>query len=124
VVDLDLKQAVPESTPEPPRTAAIRSVTERLAASRSGFGADAAAIAQREFPAELQAREPPAGLWIVVDTSGRTLRKGTLSRGQSLGTVFTSLQREMPDRHLRAFEARDVPTAQGRSVLVGVSRAD
>lgn len=116
VVELQARQAVPES-----RDAALRQ-SFNAASARNATNVDG--LVRREFPALLDDATPPAGVWIVQDAGGRTLRTGTLAAGETLGSVWTRLQREMPDRRLRPFQMSTVRGARGADVLVGLSRAE
>jgi hypothetical protein len=131
-----MKQPVPESATESlranrapagagasvRRATAFSNVTDKPL-ERADAVPDAAAIAQREFPAAMQDEHPPMGVWVLLDANGRTLRKGTLSAGQSLGAVLTRLHQELPGQRLQPFESRAVQTAQGATLLVGIARA-
>ena len=107
VVDLQMRQAVPES-----------------AEAVQSFGGSVAALVRREFPTLADDPMPPAGVWIVQDGQGRTLRTGTLRTGETLGAITARLQREWPTRRLRPFDTGTVRTTGGATVVVGIARAD
>lgn len=122
IVALNAKQAVPESQ-------AVAVTSERRAADafvrrRAEARTDFGAVVRRDFPTLGRGAAAPVGVWVLVDASGRTLRSGTLAQGQSLGSVLDSLQRDLPDRKLQAFETGIVRLDGGATVLVGVARAD
>jgi hypothetical protein len=118
IVDLQVQQPVPEATADLPRPA------QAFSTARAGNGIGVDALVRREFPTVLGDATPPLGVWIVLDAGGRTLRTGTLARGESLGTVLGRLQREMPERRLRPFEITNLRNTAGAMVPVGVSRAE
>jgi len=125
IVDLAATQPVPESRADAAAAASSgRFLQEGVALRRAEPRPDFGALVRREFPALAQQAQPPTGVWLVLDSTGRTLRSGTLERGQSLGTVLTSLQRDLPDRRLRPFETGIVRVDSGATVLVGVARAE
>ena len=108
VVDLEVRQPVPESAD----------------VARESFAPSPAALVRREFPSLFDDPAPPAGVWIVQDATGRTLRTGTLGAGESLGAVTARLQREWPARRLMPFQTGNIRTARGATVLVGIARAE
>jgi len=122
IVDLNAKQAVPESQ-------AVAVTSDRRAADgfvrrRSESRTDFDALLRRDFPALGRGAPPPVGVWLLLDAGGRTLRSGMLDTGQTLGSVLTSLQRDLPDRKLQPFETGIVRLEGGATVLVGVARAN
>jgi hypothetical protein len=123
IVNLDVREPVPEASPD--LTGAQQPFGVARARSETGASRPAVeALVRREFPTLLNDTTPPPGVWIIQDAGGRTLRTGTLAAGESLGSVLTRLQREMPERRLRPFEIVTVRGAQGATVPVGLSRAE
>ncbi len=106
------------------RARAANAAQAAVPTSIVGSPASVEALVRREFPPLLGDATPPSGVWIVQDASGRTLRTGTLASGETLGSVWARLQRELPDRRLRPFEMVNLRGAQGAPVLVGISRAE
>jgi hypothetical protein len=107
-----------------PAIAADASRTEAFSARRAEPQEDLAALARREFPAVMQQSRPPAGVWLLLDSAGATVRTGRLAPGESLGAVLESLQAEMPDKRLRPFETGVVTVDGGATMLVGVAREE
>jgi hypothetical protein len=95
-----------------------------LAAAAAAPSTNTRALLQREFPQLLQSGAAPRDVWLLQDASGRTLRTGTLEKGQSFAAVTLQLQGEMPGRRIAAFDVRNVTTEQGTTVQVGVARVE
>jgi hypothetical protein len=81
------------------------------------------ALLRREFPAEFAAATPPEGVWLLQDTDGRTLRRGTLGDGENFGDVALRLRRELPERRIGDFQVREISTGRGATTRLAVARA-
>ena len=80
-------------------------------------GPDFQQLAQREFPGIWNGSEPLQTLWVVIDASGKVLRKGTLAQG----AAFTA---DQPFESQRPWRMVQVTTASGSSLRLAVMRVD
>lgn len=76
-------------------------------------GPDYQQLVQREFPEVWNGSEPLQTLWVVIDASGKVLRKGTLAQG----AAFTA---DQPFESQRPWMMVQVTTASGSSLRLAV----
>jgi hypothetical protein len=130
-VDLAMREPLPETAilPRPPQLdapaagAAAGGRTRELALAKAA-PISAAQLLQRQFPALLETATPPAGVWLLQDAGGNTVRSGTLQAEQTYGEVTVTLQQAFPGRRVGAFEVTTVFNARGVGVPLGVARLD
>jgi hypothetical protein len=83
------------------------------AGAQRSAGIDYGQLLQREFPEVWNESEPPHTVWVVMDSRGNVLRKGSLSPGAAISA-------DQPIESQRPWTMVKVQTASGRELQLAV----